>query len=446
MRIKSCVIAACVSAVLVGFSVAAAASSSQRISCRVEMDRTVLPAGAPQQAVVKVSLNASALTEETGRAPVNVAFVLDRSGSMSGVKIEDAKAAAISAMRQLGQQDLVSVVAYNHRAETLVSARSAAEEDILRQIERVAADGDTALFGGVSQAAAALRKNLSGDYVHRIILLSDGLANVGPHSPEDLGRLGASLIKEGISVSTVGVGEDFNEDLMAELALHSDGNIYFTQSSDMLARIFATELGAALNVAAKNIELEVIFPENVRPRRVIGSGGRIRQNRVELTYNQICGGQQKYALIEVELDQTPEDAMVQVAQARVTYQDALSGGVFTAVSGIEACFSAQQNLIQSSRNIGVINDYNLSNNANAVQRAIDLADDGDLDQAVQVLNMSAEQLEIVGKANNDPRLIDKAKTVKGQAEEIEQQGHMSNFNRKTMRTEGYQDLQQQSGR
>ena len=70
------------------------------------------------------------------------------------------------------------------------------------------------MFAGVSTGANEIRKNAGGTFVNRIILLSDGLANVGPRSPQELGRLGASFIKENISVSTVGVGSDYNEDLM----------------------------------------------------------------------------------------------------------------------------------------------------------------------------------------------------------------------------------------
>ena len=71
---------------------------------------------------------------------------------------------------------------------------------------------------------------MESEYVHRIILLSDGQANVGPSSPGDLGRLGAALLKEGISVTTIGVGTNYNEDLMARLSQKSDGNTYFAEA------------------------------------------------------------------------------------------------------------------------------------------------------------------------------------------------------------------------
>src|SRR4029450_1790476 len=98
--------------------------------------------------------------------------------------------------------------------------------------------------------AAAVRKFLDRQRVNRIILLSDGQANVGPSSPGDLGNLGASLIKEGISVTTLGLGLDYNEDLMTQLARRSDGNHYFIENSSDLARRFGYEVDYDIFVCA----------------------------------------------------------------------------------------------------------------------------------------------------------------------------------------------------
>ena len=174
------------------------------VICRVELDKEVLRAGEDQTAVIKVSLETTA-PKAGERAPVNLAVVLDRSGSMRGDKLEKAKEAAITALRRLRSGDLFSLVTYDHRVKTIVPAQDAGNSaSIERQIRKIRAGETTALFGGVSQGAAEIRKNLHDErYVHRVILLSDGLANVGPDSPEDLGRLGAALIKESISVTTV---------------------------------------------------------------------------------------------------------------------------------------------------------------------------------------------------------------------------------------------------
>ncbi|MBF0573751.1 MAG: VWA domain-containing protein, partial [Desulfamplus sp.] len=256
-------------------------NSETTVVCNVETDRAILPAGNSQNVIIKVtldalpiekipaSLNPSSSTPK--RPPVNLSLVLDRSGSMSGSKIERAKDAAIEALQRLGKNDIFSLVVYDHNVDTTIVAQSAQyTEGFIPQIRQIQPGGNTALFGGVSQGAAELRKNLGGRYINRMILLSDGIANVGPSTPDDLGRLGAALIKEDISVSTVGVGTDYNEDLMAKLAQNSDGNTYFVESSQDLPRIFTAELGDLLSVVARKIIIIIDMPKGVRPLRIIG--------------------------------------------------------------------------------------------------------------------------------------------------------------------------------
>ncbi len=175
----------------------------------VEPDRSVYQAGERQNGVVRITITAPEPGEQAKnkRTPVNLAVVLDRSGSMSGDKIEKARDAATTALNMLSEGDIFSLVVYDDKVSTLVPAVFVDDkEGIAEKIRGIEPGGSTALFAGVSSGAAEVRKNLGGRYVNRIILLSDGLANVGPGSPEELGRLGASLVKEGISVSTVGIG------------------------------------------------------------------------------------------------------------------------------------------------------------------------------------------------------------------------------------------------
>ena len=216
-----------------------AESSIPKVKCRVETDRAVFLAGDAQKAVIKIALETPPVPLTIDRPPVNLSIILDRSGSMSGSKIDQAKSAAIEALKRLSSTDTFSLVVYDHVVKTIIPAQRVVDiHRIIEKIKLIHTGGNTALFGGVSQGAAEIRKYLEGNYVHRIILLSDGLANVGPNTPEDLGRLGAALIKENISVTTVGVGTDYNEDLMARLSQKSDGNIYFVESSYDLPKIF----------------------------------------------------------------------------------------------------------------------------------------------------------------------------------------------------------------
>jgi len=192
----------------------AVAASAQQVAVDAAMSQSIILAGEKQTAYLRVAMTGFEV-EEADRTPVNVAIVLDKSGSMTGEKIEHAKEAAIMAIRRLRKDDIVSVVVYDTTVNVLVPATKLSnKESIANTIRSIKSGGNTALFAGVSRGANEVRKFLAKNRVNRVILLSDGLANVGPSAPSDLAELGDSLGREGISVTTIGLGLGYNEDLM----------------------------------------------------------------------------------------------------------------------------------------------------------------------------------------------------------------------------------------
>lgn len=420
-----------------------AEARNHTVSCKVNADRAVLLAGASQKVVLKVTLDAAPPPKRIGRPAVNLAIVLDRSGSMAGAKLEKAKEAAIEALNRLNSKDIFSVVVYNHVVKTIVPAQSAENvEWIKERIRGISSGGNTALFGGVSQGASEVRKHLDDKYVRRIILLSDGIANVGPATPEDLGRLGAALLKEGMSVTTVGVGTDYNEDLMTRLSRQSDGNTYFVESSSDLPRIFSDELGDVLSVVAKNVRVIIECPVGVRPLNIIGREGRIKGRTVELAMNQLYGGQQKYVLLEVDVPERKTGETMELAVARVSYENPFTRTQETSLGQAQARFSSNHLEVSRSVNASVQKDYELNRNALLQEQAIAYADKGKTQQAVEVLNRSAHHLNEAGKKFKNRELLDKAEEMKQQAERIEREG-MTRSSRKRLRTDSYQTQQQQ---
>ncbi len=424
----------------------AAASRVEKVTCRVELDRGILPAGVSQRAVVKVSLDAPLLREKAERPPVNLAIVLDRSGSMSGGgKLEKAKEAAIAALRRLGERDLFSLVIFDHEVETLVPPQSAGNTEwIEARIHSIHARGNTALFGGVSQGAAEVRKHLEGRYVSRILLLSDGQANVGPSQPEDLGRLGAALMKEHIAVTTIGVGTDYNEDLMTKLAQNSDGNTYFVESSSDLPRIFAAELGDVLNVFAREVRLEIEFSDGVRPVRIIGRDGRLDNRKVEIRLNQLYGGQAKYALVEVEVSAGAPRDVRKLASARCSYENLVNRQAERAEAEANVRFSDSEPEVTGSVNVSVQKDMAYNILAEARDEAIQQADKGERVKAAATLRAAGAKVQAQASAYNieDAALNKDAEGAAQAAAAIETRG-LDNMSRKAMRTDSYQMRNQQ---
>jgi Ca-activated chloride channel family protein len=424
---------------------AKSASHDEAVRLRLDLDRTVLPAGATEKAVIKICLDGVRLPRPDARPPVNLSLVIDRSSSMSGDKIEKAREAALEALSRLAPDDILSVVTYDSEVETLVPAQRVGDgHRIAAAIRGINSRGMTALFGGVSQGASEIRKHLEDRrYIHRVILLSDGQANVGPRTPDELGRLGAALMKEGISVTTVGLGLGFNEDLMTRLAQRSDGNTYFVESSEDLPGIFAGELSDVLNVVARRVIVEVEFPEGVRPLGFVGREGSINGQKAEVTLNQIYGGQEKFALIEVEVPANKEGAKLELATARLSYDNALTSKSVTSRAQSSITFSKQREAVVKSANLKVQEEYAANLFAVTKDRAVELVDARQPAAAAQELRAKAIELQAAAKTYNNLPMAELAKKQEAEADRLEREG-LSNKERKAYRAENAQTTSQQS--
>lgn len=396
---------------------AGSAVAEPLLNLDLSLDRDVLPAGQRGTAIIKVALNVPEIPREIERPPVNLTLIIDRSGSMTGDKINKARDAAITALRMLGPQDLFSLVIYDHSVHTLIPPQSAANSERLEaQIRQIRVGGNTALFGAVSQGAAETRKNLERNYVHRMVLLSDGLANVGPSSPTDLARLGAALLKEGISVTTIGIGTDFNEDLMSQLADRSDGNHYFVESSVDLPRIFASELGDVLSVAARQVSIELETPRGVTPLRIIGREGQIIGRRVEIHLNQLYGGQEKYALVEVDVNPGLPDQQLKVASARAYYENALTNQEEKTSAQAQVTFSERREEVVQSANKPVLKAVFENEIAESRERALDLYNAGRKKEAVAEIKQSSIKLKSQSDSLGYSDLADEVNELEEEAE------------------------------
>lgn len=295
-------------------------ASAAQVTLNVELAKPVLKADTKQTTFLKVGLTGFAIANDKERPPVNVALVLDKSGSMQGEKIRQAREAAKMAIGRLGANDIVSVVVYDSTVNVLVPATKCTDKAaIYAKIDQIGAGGNTALFGGVSKGAAELRKFFDKERVNRIFLLSDGKANNGPSSPGELGQLGASLIKEGISVTTLGLGLGYNEDLMTQLALKSDGSHSFIQEPSQLTQIFNEDFGEMLEVVAQRVVVSIDCKAGVRPVRVLGREADISGQTVVTTMNQLYSQQEQFVLLEVEVPSTRVDQVRDIATVHLSY-------------------------------------------------------------------------------------------------------------------------------
>jgi Ca-activated chloride channel family protein len=200
------------------------AASGQEITLNAGLESAYVLQGSPGEAYLVLDLAAAAVQGQAVRPSMGVALVIDRSGSMAGDKIVNARAAAASFLQSLADGDVVSVYQYDDVVEqvaapTVVDANSRAY--LTAVVQGIQPRGSTNLHGGLVAGIESLSSALAERPVRRVILISDGLANVGPSSPMELGNTAAVGASRGISVTTIGVGLDYDESVMGTVAVRS---------------------------------------------------------------------------------------------------------------------------------------------------------------------------------------------------------------------------------
>ena len=381
-------------AMLAGFLCSSPASrASDQLTLDVSPSNNVLKSDEKQNTWIRVGLKGFRLESDNKRPGVNLAIVLDKSGSMQGEKIQRAREAAIDAIGLLQPSDIVSIITYDSTVNVLVPATKLTDkDDVIAKIQSIGASGNTALFAGVSKGAAEVRKFLEKERVNRVILLSDGMANVGPSSPGELGNLGKSLVKENITVSTLGLGLGYNEDLMVQLAGSSGGNHLFIEDASELADIFRSEFNDALSVVAQEIEIKVNLPEGIRPVRVLGSESDITGQNIVTRLAQIYSEQDRYIIVEVEVPAHEANTRLKMATVSVEYanmktheQDKLSGN-----AGCE--FSDDKERIANGINAVVMSDVVALVSSEQSKLATNYLDQGNLAKCREVLQSNVHFL------------------------------------------------------
>jgi Ca-activated chloride channel family protein len=421
-----------------------AAAASNDITLRVAPERDLVYSRGPREVIVQIDLDGRR-ADQARRSPINLSVVFDRSGSMQGPKIEKARQAACVAVDRLADDDTFSLVTFDDKSEILLPPERVGgqrqREALKERIDRIRPGGGTAIHAGVTLGAQQLRRFLNNERVNRIVLLSDGLANVGPSRTGDLAKLGSELRREGLSVTTIGLGDDYNEDLMTALAEASSANYYYVRDAEKLPGIFSEELGSARSVIARSVTIRITAPEGVRIREILGRPeidctGRI----VEIRLPEYFGGDKRRFLVRCVAEKSTGEPL-EVAMVDLQYE-AEGGQAEPQQQSAKVQFTDERRKSDESLHTDVAREVAITNNRLAKERAVQLADEGRGKDAAEVLRKQAQDNAAAPAPMQLPGLVAENKKLEEAASEVEAKGTLGKSSRKQIQFENWQDKYQ----
>jgi Ca-activated chloride channel homolog len=327
------------------------------------------------------------------RHPLNISVVLDRSGSMGDEgKIDFAKKALWKLVDQLNSEDILSIVIYDDIVDVLRTAQPVGRNKyaIKHLIDEVYPRGSTNLGGGMIEGFRQVECNLSKEYVNRVVLLSDGLANQGITDPGELDQIARKHRAKCISLTTMGVGLDYNENLMVGLSKNGGGNYYFIESPRSLASIMSREFNTLSAVVVQNASIELTLGRNVSLRDVIGCEFHAQADRYVIPVGDLYSNESREFTVELSIPEGSGTFTVAAGTLRYESDKRWSSGSPTSYADVR--YTRDVALIEKERDLNIQGKADVAVSTRTVEHAMKALDEGKDSEAAGYLQQAQEAL------------------------------------------------------
>lgn len=316
-------------------------NNDDTITINATPDRRLIPAEESNERYILLTVKVPERTINQDRLPLNLSLVIDRSGSMSGKKLEYVKEAVTHVLRTLSATDRASVVVYDDEVTLLAPSQrlsSSVRQKMIEQIGAIRSGGTTNLSGGWFLGGQQIAEYFSKDYINRAFLLTDGLANVGLTDHEELVMEAKKFRQRSISTTTFGVGHDFNEFLLQGIADNGNGHFYFIDTPQQIPHYFQGELGEMLTTVAREMTVDLTLPEGGTAQVVNQLNTEPSSRGLRIFLGDGYAGDERKVVLKVTLPPSPLRDIVTI-QGHLMYEDVQQRQVVT-VTMPEVSFTA----------------------------------------------------------------------------------------------------------
>ncbi|HJL17819.1 MAG TPA: VWA domain-containing protein [Sandaracinaceae bacterium LLY-WYZ-13_1] len=367
-----------------------------------DLGNAYVSAGAPADVISRIRIDTRSLPNAR-RPPINLALVVDTSGSMDGAPIADAREASLQLLDTLHPEDRLTVVAFHSETEVLLPSTrldGADVEELRARIGRMEARGTTDLAGGLQAGLEELVRHHDPEGINRLVLLSDGVPNdASPVLP-----LATAAGERGIGVTALGLGLDYDETLLGRVAQQSGGRFHYVEESSAVAQVFRDEVLRYERLLARNLTLEVRPGPGVRIHSVVGQPTTTASGAVRVPLGDLSEGEHRDVIVRVNADARRAGAMVELFDAVLTFDDAVQeAGRLERRVFLGARATADEAELENGRNEEVERAAARMLAAATTVQAIEQARAGRVDEARAILDRAAREAEAVARRDEGLR-------------------------------------------
>ena len=275
----------------------------------LQADKTVIPSGKPGARILEIKLTAQVQPSDKPRIPLNLALVIDRSGSMHGEKLHFVKEAAAHVIDLLGADDRAAIIIYDDKVETLLESQlltEAVKREAKAKIRGIRSGGSTFLYGGWLAGCREASEAIREESFNRTLLLTDGLANVGVRDVGTISMHAQELFTRHISTSCFGVGHDYDEHMLESIANHGGGSFHFLETVNAIPLVFEREFDEIISVTLRDVQLALTLPAKAQAKVSAGWRAKREGDRLTVFLGSLMAGQSQPVYLQLSNLEAPK--------------------------------------------------------------------------------------------------------------------------------------------